>query len=61
MPDIDKLIAYEDGELDQDDTIELFQGLIDTGVVWHLQGSYGRAATALIQAGYCTDPREGSR
>jgi hypothetical protein len=52
--DVDKIIAYENGELDEDGTVELFQNLIDTGAAWSLQGSYGRAAEALIEAGYCT-------
>jgi hypothetical protein len=47
------IIDYECGLLDQDDTIMLFQKLIDTGVAWQLQGSYGRTAAALIEAGYC--------
>jgi hypothetical protein len=54
MDFIDKIIAYESGELDEDEIIELFQGLIDSGLAWQLQGSYGRTAHALIQAGYCT-------
>ena len=39
--------------------IEAFQSLIDSGVVWQLQGWYGRAATNLIEAGYCTPRAEG--
>ena len=46
-----KIIAFEDGELDEEDTIELFQELVDSGLAWQLQGSYGRAAAALIDAG----------
>lgn len=57
MP-IDQIIAYEQGELDDDATIELFQGLIDSGLAWQLQGHYGRTAAALIDAGYCTPARE---
>jgi hypothetical protein len=53
---IDKIIAYENGDLDETETIELFQGLIDSGTAWSLQGSYGRTAMALIEAGYCTPP-----
>ncbi len=53
IPDIDKIIAYENGELDDAGVIELFQDLIDTGVAWSLQGHYGRTATALIEAGHC--------
>jgi hypothetical protein len=33
--------------------IESFQTLIDTGIVWQLQGCYGRTAAALIEAGLC--------
>jgi hypothetical protein len=33
--------------------IEAWQALIDTGYVWSLQGSYGRQATALINEGIC--------
>jgi hypothetical protein len=52
QPDIDQIIAYENGELDEDEWLELFAGLIRSGLVWSLQGSYGRTAAALIQGGY---------
>lgn len=52
------IMAYECGELEEDAVIEGFQHLINEGTVWSLQGSYGRMATALIEAGYCTDPRD---
>ncbi len=52
--DIDKIIAYENGQLDEEETVELFQGLIDSGAAWTLQGHYGRTAAALIDAGLCT-------
>ena len=54
MSQIDKIIAFEQGELDEEGILELFQELIDSGLAWQLQGSYGRTARALIEAGYCT-------
>lgn len=53
---IDKIMAFEDGDLDRDEVIELFQGLIDTGMAWQLQGCYGRGASAMIEAGHCSPP-----
>lgn len=58
MPDIAKIIAFENGELDERETIDLFQELIDTGIAWSLQGSYGRVAARLIDAGLCTVPSD---
>jgi len=56
MKDYDEvgaMMAYEDGELDEVETIELFQHLIDSGLAWDLQGSYARKANELIEAGVC--------
>lgn len=47
------IMAYEDGATDWDETIDGFQHLIDSGVVWTLQGSYGRMAARLIEDGEC--------
>jgi hypothetical protein len=48
------IIAFESGELDEDGIITLFQQLVDSGVAWQLQGSYGRMAQALIEEGLVT-------
>ena len=53
MPDIDTLIAFENGELDLDQIVEFIQDGIDRGWVWQLQGAYHRAAVRLIEAGLC--------
>lgn len=47
------LIEDADGDTDQEEYIAAFQLLIDTGVVWQLQGFYGRAAARLIETGLC--------
>jgi hypothetical protein len=49
----ERLIAYERDELDANETVKLFQTLIDSGLAWNLQGHYGRTAHALIEAELC--------
>ena len=50
------IMAYEDGELDsEEEMIEGFQKLIDCGLAFSLQGSYGRMAAQLIRTGACQD------
>jgi hypothetical protein len=53
MDQVAQIIAYEAGELTEDESIALFQDLIDSGLVWSLQGHYGRTAQRLIDAGVC--------
>ena len=38
----------------EDEIIDCWQHLIDTGLAWQLQGAFGRQAMALIEAGICT-------
>jgi hypothetical protein len=45
------IIAYKQGELTGEEQVELFQALVDNGMVWTLQGHYGRVASAMIDAG----------
>ena len=47
----EQLFKYEDGELDFDDTLSLFQYIYETEAYKWLQGSYGRTLEALIQEG----------
>jgi hypothetical protein len=51
-----RIIAFEEGELESEEVIELFQDLVNTGLAWQLQGSYGRMARGLIEAGEITLP-----
>jgi hypothetical protein len=53
MNTITKIIKYEQGDLDETEMIHFFQELIDSGMVWELQGSYGRTANDLIKGGFC--------
>tara|TARA_S200002703_G_scaffold119678_1_gene105428 strand:- start:123 stop:347 length:225 start_codon:yes stop_codon:yes gene_type:complete len=41
-------------EATEDDQVTSLQYLIDTGVVWHLQGSYQRMAQHAIENGICS-------
>jgi hypothetical protein len=52
---IDKIIAYECGDIDEAGILQLFAELIESGMAWTLQGSYGRTARALIDAEYISE------
>ncbi len=55
---VGRIIAFEQGDLDHDEVVELFQQLVDNGMAWTLQGCYGRFAANLIEAGEVTLPVE---
>lgn len=46
-----RLHEYEMGRLSEEEVLALFQELVDSRVVWQLQGIYGRRAAQLIEAG----------
>ena len=54
MPTVETIMDYEAGELGLEESVALFQELIDTGLAWRLQGHYGRTAQRLIEDGYCS-------
>jgi hypothetical protein len=47
------LLAYEQDDLDDAGTIQLFQYLIKSGLAWTLDAHYGRVANYLINLGVC--------
>jgi len=53
---VGKIMAYEDGSLSEADTIKMFQEMVNDGSVWKLQGSYGRTAQAMLDAGVIQPP-----
>jgi hypothetical protein len=50
------IIEGQQSETYEDQIIDAWQHLIDSAVVWRLQGSYGRYAQALIENGICSAP-----
>ena len=48
---VDAIIDYESGFLSDEAVVELYQHLIDTGLIHSLQGFYQRTAADLIKAG----------
>lgn len=46
-PDIDQLMRWEDGAMDEAEELDFFKALVASGLVYQLQGMYGRRAHAL--------------
>lgn len=55
---VNAIMEYEDGTLDEENTIAFFQDLLDTGMIRTLQGSYQRMAYALLTQGLITLPEK---
>ena len=52
---LEKLMRFEAGDMDEAETIDFFQDLVNTGMAWKLQGYYGRVAAHLIDQGLVSD------
>lgn len=53
------IMDYENGQLESaEQLIDGFASMIASGMVWQLQGSYGRMARDLIEAGYISPEGE---
>lgn len=53
----DKIIRYEQDDMDDNEIVEMYQELLDTGIIFGLQGHYQRTATRLMHAGLITMPQ----
>ena len=49
---VTRIMRFEQGEAGALETLELFEALIEGGLVGSLQGSYGRSAHHLIESGF---------
>lgn len=54
MKSFEAIILIETGDPTPEEYAAAFQSLIDSGIVWTLQGWYGRTAMDLARAGYVT-------
>jgi hypothetical protein len=57
---VNAIIRYEAGELNETETIRLFQHLVNNGLAWKLKGHYGRRASELLRAGQIQPPDTGN-
>ena len=48
---VDRIIAYENDEMDEFEYLELFTDLVESGVITQLQGHYQRTAQHLLEQG----------
>jgi len=53
IPNVNDIIDYEEGNLDHESAAKMMQGMINSGMAWQMQGSYGRAAMAALESGDC--------
>jgi len=49
----DKIVDYENGDLNEDEVVEFFQYLIDNDMINKFQGHYQRMARFFIEEGLC--------
>lgn len=53
---VGQIVAFEQGELEDGEVYALFQFLLDSGMIYSLQGSYQRMAEDLLLAGMIEQP-----
>jgi hypothetical protein len=57
-PDVEQIMAYEAGEMNPQEQVEFFAGLIKSELAWQLQGHYGREAAQYIAQGWISEQGE---
>ena len=55
---VGKIMSFESGEMEEHEVYAFFQFLLDTNLIYGLQGSYQRTARQLLDAGLITAPTE---
>ena len=50
---VDSVLALVNGELDELESAQAMQGMINSGDAWRMEGSFGRSAMSAIEAGHC--------
>lgn len=58
---VNQIMKYERGNMDFEEEIEMYQELLDTGIIFKLQGHYQRRATVLLQSKLITMPKGESK
>ena len=53
---VGQIVAFEQGELEDSEVYALFQFLLDSGMIYSLQGSFQRMAEDLLVAGMIEQP-----
>lgn len=53
-----QILDYEAGILEEDEMVEFFQDLYETGLLWQLQGHYQRTFQDLVASGAIYVPQD---
>lgn len=61
MVNVNDVIAWEEGQMDEEQERKFFQKLVNSGDAWRLQGMYGRRAQDLLDAGVIKLPKNKSK
>jgi hypothetical protein len=55
---LDQIVAYETGDIGEEQILDFFQTLVDAGVIELLPWYYRKAAHSFLEAGLIGGPRE---